>query len=141
MSGVNKVILLGRLGNDPVVNQSKDGKKIANISLATSENWKDKDGNKQENTEWHKVVFFNRLAEIVEQYLKKGSNVYIEGKNKTRKWQDKEGVDRYNTEVIADSLQMIGGASESKQNEKEDSHDKLKSNGYVQEAFDDEIPF
>ncbi len=108
--GVNKVILVGNLGNDPDVKYTADGRAIANISLATTESWKDRNtGEQQDRTEWHRVVFFNRLAEIVSEYLKKGSQVYVEGKLQTRKWQDQNGQDRYTTEIVANEMQMLGG--------------------------------
>ncbi|MHB8257322.1 MAG: single-stranded DNA-binding protein [Acidiferrobacterales bacterium] len=107
--GVNKVILVGHLGKDPEVRYSPNGGAIANITLATSESWKDKtSGEKQERTEWHRVVFFNRLAEIAGEYLKKGAQIYVEGRLQTRKWQDKEGKDRYTTEIVAGEMQMLG---------------------------------
>ena len=106
--GVNKVILIGNLGRDPEVRYSPNGGAIANITLATSESWKDKNtGEQVDKTEWHRVVFFRRLAEIVGEYLKKGSKGYIEGKLQTRKWQDKDGNDRYTTEVVANEMQML----------------------------------
>lgn len=106
--GINKVILIGNLGNDPEVRYTPGGSAVANISLATSEGWRDKNsGENQERTEWHRVVFFNRLAEIVGEYLKKGSKVYVEGKLQTRKWQDKTGNDRYTTEVVANEMQIL----------------------------------
>ncbi len=113
--GVNKVILVGRLGNDPDVRYTAAGAAIANVSLATSETWQDKQtGERQERTEWHRVVFFNRLAEIVKQYLHKGSQIYIEGSLRTNKWQDKNtGQDRYTTEIIAREMEMLGGRSDS----------------------------
>jgi len=108
--GVNKVILVGNLGNDPEVRATTTGSRVATISIATSESWTDKNtGQKQEKTEWHRVVFFQRLAEIVEQYLTKGSQVYVEGRLQTRKWQDQNGQDKYTTEVVANDLQMLGG--------------------------------
>ena len=108
--GINKVILVGNLGKDPEIRYSASGAAIANITVATSDNWKDKQtGEKQERTEWHRVVFFNRLAEVVGEYLKKGSQVYIEGRLQTRKWQDKDGQDRYTTEIVASDMQMLGG--------------------------------
>ncbi len=107
--GVNKVTLIGHLGKDPEVRYSPNGGAIANITLATSESWKDKtSGEKQERTEWHRVVFFGRLAEIAGEYLKKGAQIYVEGRLQTRKWQDKEGKDRYTTEVVAGEMQMLG---------------------------------
>ena len=108
--GVNKVILIGNLGKDPEMRSMPSGSQVANVTIATSESWKDKQtGESKERTEWHNVVFFNKLAEIVSQYLKKGSQVYVEGSLRTRKWQDKEGHDRYTTEVVADNMQMLGG--------------------------------
>lgn len=110
MRGINKVILVGHLGKDPKVNQASTGMAMASCSIATPESWKDKTtGEKQERTEWHNVVFFGKLAEIAGAYLKKGGQVYIEGRLRTRKWQDKEGMDRYTTEVVANDMQMLGG--------------------------------
>ena len=109
MASVNKVILLGNLGRDPEVRYTPSGEAVANYSIATTETWKDKNGMRQEKTEWHNIVMYRRLAEIAGEYLKKGSSVYIEGRLQTRKWQDKQGNDRYTTEIIADQLQMLGG--------------------------------
>ena len=111
MASVNKVILVGNLGRDPEVRYSPDGAAICNVSLATTSQWKDKaTGERREETEWHRVVFYNRLAEIAGEYLKKGRSIYIEGRIKTRKWQDKEtGQDRYSTEIIGEQMQMLGG--------------------------------
>ena len=107
--GINKVILVGNLGNDPEIRYTPTGKAVATISVATSEVWKDKNTNEDvTKTEWHRVVFFSRLAEIVGEYLKKGSQVYVEGKLRTRKWQDQGGQDRYTTEIVGDELQMLG---------------------------------
>jgi len=109
MASVNKVILVGNLGRDPETRYNPEGGAITNISVATTDTWKDKtSGEKQERTEWHRIVFFNRLAEIAGEYLKKGSQVYIEGSLRTRKWQDKEGQERYTTEIVADRMQMLG---------------------------------
>jgi len=109
---VNKVILVGRLGKDPETRYMTNGEAVTNCTLATSENWKDKSGEKQEKTEWHNLVFYRRLAEVAGEYLKKGSQVYIEGKIQTRKWQDKEtGKDRYTTEIIVNEMQMLGSKS------------------------------
>lgn len=105
---LNKAILIGRLGKDPDIRTMNNGEMVANVSLATSESWKDKAGAKQEKTEWHNLVFYRRQAEIVSQYLTKGSQVYIEGRIQTRKWQDKEGQDRYTTEIIVSDMQMLG---------------------------------
>ena len=114
--GVNKVIIIGNLGNDPEVKYMPSGEAVANITVATSESWKDKTSGEQvEKTEWHRVVFFRRLAEIVGEYLKKGSKVYVEGRLQTRKWQGQDGQDRYTTEIVANEMQMLdskgGGAS------------------------------
>jgi single-strand DNA-binding protein len=110
MASVNKVIIVGNLGRDPEVRYSPDGGAICNVSVATTSSWKDKaTGERREETEWHRVVFYNRLAEVVGEYMKKGRPMYIEGRLKTRKWQNKEGVDQYTTEVIADQMQMLGG--------------------------------
>ncbi len=112
MASVNKVILVGNLGRDPETRYNPEGGAICNISVATTDTWKDKaSGEKQERTEWHRVVFFNRLAEIAGEYLKKGSQVYVEGSLRTRKWQDKEGQERYTTEIVADRMQMLGSRS------------------------------
>lgn len=105
---VNKVILVGRLGKDQETRYMTNGEAVTNATLATSETWKDKAGEKQEKTEWHSLVFYRRLAEVAGEYLKKGSQVYIEGKIQTRKWQDKEGKDRYTTEIIVNEMQMLG---------------------------------
>lgn len=111
MASVNKVIIVGNIGRDPEVKYSPSGAAICNISVATTSSWKDKTtGEKREETEWHRIVFYNRLAEIAGEYLKKGRSVYIEGRLKTRKWQDKEtGADRYATEITGDQMQMLGG--------------------------------
>jgi single-strand DNA-binding protein len=109
MASVNKVILVGNLGKDPETRYSPNGGAICNVRLATTRNWKDKaTGEKKEETEWHSVVFYDRLAEIAGEYLKKGRSVYVEGRLKTRKWQDKEGQDRYTTEIIASEMQLLG---------------------------------
>ncbi|MCG6887355.1 MAG: single-stranded DNA-binding protein [Proteobacteria bacterium] len=146
--GVNKVILIGNLGRDPEVRYSPNGGAVANITVATSESWKDKNtGEQVEKTEWHRVVFFRRLAEIAGEYLKKGSKVYIEGKLQTRKWQDKDGGDRYTTEIVANEMQMLdsrgGGSAEYNQ----DTSRSSKPQSQAAEApapagdFDDDIPF
>jgi single-strand DNA-binding protein len=110
MASINKVILIGNLGRDPEVRYSPNGNAMCNVTIATSRNWKDKtSGDKVEETEWHRVVFYDRLAEIAGEYLKKGRSVYVEGRLKTRKWQDKEGKDNYTTEIVADNMQMLGG--------------------------------
>lgn len=112
MASVNKVILLGNLGRDPETRYTTGGDAVTNLRIATSEQWKDKSGEKQERTEWHSVVLFGRQAEVAGEYLKKGRSVYIEGRLQTRKYTDKEGVEKYSTEVVADRMQLIGGARE-----------------------------
>ncbi|MGH8480179.1 MAG: single-stranded DNA-binding protein [Gammaproteobacteria bacterium] len=108
--GINKVILVGNLGAEPEVRYMPSGQAVANVGLATSDSWRDKEtGENQERTEWHRVVFFGKLAEIVKEYLHKGSQVYVEGRIRTRKWQDRDGHDRYTTEIVANDMQMLGG--------------------------------
>ena len=110
MASINKVILIGNLGRDPELRYTPSGAAVCNVSVATTRNWKSKDsGERMEETEWHRVVFYDRLAEIAGEYLKKGRPVYVEGRLKTRKWQDKEGKDNYTTEIIADQMQLLGG--------------------------------
>ncbi len=120
---VNKAILIGHLGKDPEVRYMPSGEAVANVTLATSETWKDKNGEKQEKTEWHNIVFFKRLAEIAGEYLKKGSQIYVEGRITTEKWQDKEGKDRYTTKIVANEMKMLdkkssGGSFEVVENER-----------------------
>jgi len=113
MASVNKVILIGNLGRDPEVRYTPNGSAICNVSIATTRNWKSKDsGERQEETEWHRVVFFDRLAEIAGEYLKKGRPVYVEGRLRTRKWTDKDGVEKYTTEIYAEQMQLLGGREE-----------------------------
>jgi single-strand DNA-binding protein len=112
MASVNKVILLGNLGRDPETRYTTGGDAVTNLNIATSEQWKDKNGEKQERTEWHRVVLFGRQAEIAGEYLKKGRSVYIEGRLQTRKYTDKDGVEKYSTEIVADRMQLIGGGRE-----------------------------
>ncbi len=110
MASINKVIIIGNLGRDPEVRYTPNGAAVCNVSVATTRNWKDKNsGEKIEETEWHRVVFYDRLAEIAGEYLKKGRPVYVEGRLKTRKWQDKDGKDNYTTEIVADNMQLLGG--------------------------------
>ena len=111
MASVNKVILVGRLGKDPETRYMPNGEAVTNVTLATSETWKDKSGEKQEKTEWHRVTFYRKLAEIAGEYLIKGGMVYVEGRLETRKWQDKEGKERYTTEIIANEMQMLSSRS------------------------------
>lgn len=141
MASLNKTSLIGYLGQDPEIRYMPDGTAIAQLSLATTETWKNKNsGEKQEHTEWHRVIVYRRLAEICGEYLKKGAQIYIEGKLRTRKWQDKNGVDRYSTEIIADEMKMLGGnrgdapasAAGSPRSQKKQLDDP---------DFDDDIPF
>lgn len=143
--GVNKVILIGNLGQDPEIRYMPSGGAVANITLATSETWKDKQsGEAQERTEWHRVVFFNRLAEIVGEYLRKGSKIYVDGKIQTRKWQDKDGQDRYTTEIVANEMQMLdsrGQQVSSSAPKRETSKAATKQAVSATDSFDDDIPF
>ena len=149
--GVNKAILIGHLGRDPEVRYSPSGAAVANVSIATTESWKDKQsGEQQERTEWHRVVFFGRLAEIVGEYLKKGSQVYVEGRLQTRKWQDKDGNDRYTTEVVAADMQMLGGrggggagggGGYNEDYNQDPGHSGGDASKGSSEDFDDDIPF
>jgi single-strand DNA-binding protein len=146
--GVNKAILLGNLGRDPEVRYSPDGKAVANVTLATSESWKDKNtGEKVEKTEWHRVVFFGKLAEVAGEYLKKGAQIYIEGRIQTRKWKDRDGVDRYTTEIIGDEMRMLGskGSATSTSERPAASPAAAAPAGAGEKSagsdFDDDIPF
>ncbi len=154
---VNKVILIGNLGQDPEVRYMPNGNAVANITVATSETWKDKNtGENQERTEWHRIVLFRRLAEIAGEYLKKGAKVYIEGKLQTRKWQDQQGQDRYTTEIVADQLQMLdsrggGGSADFAPSQGQSRPQSPQGGGYQQQpsaappapddGFEDDIPF
>lgn len=153
--GVNKVILIGNLGNDPEVRYTPSGSAVANLSLATSETWRDKQsGELQDRTEWHRLVFFNRLAEIVGEYLRKGSKIYVEGTLRTRKWQDKSGMDRFTTEIITSEMHMLDNRSagssgvEQQQAKKEVSESttsavstETETDTETQSNEDDDIPF
>lgn len=141
--GINKVILIGNLGKDPEVRYSASGTAMANITLATSESWKDKNsGEKVDKTEWHRVVFFKRLAEIAGEYLKKGSKIYIEGKLQTRKWQDKDGQDRYTTEIVGNEMQMLDSKANPGGNAEQHAVDTGKGDtSGPPNDFDDDIPF
>lgn len=115
MASLNKVLLIGNLGRDPETRYGADGGAITNISVATTDKWKAKSGEMQEKTEWHRVAFFGKLAEIAGEYLKKGSQVYVEGRLQTRKWQDKDGQEKYTTEIVASAMQMLGGRAQENQ--------------------------
>ncbi|RUF39976.1 single-stranded DNA-binding protein [Pseudomonas aeruginosa] len=148
MRGVNKVILVGNVGGDPETRYMPNGNAVTNITLATSESWKDKQtGQQQERTEWHRVVFFGKLAEIVGQHVKKGQQLYVEGSLRTRKWQAQDGQDRYTTEIIVDmhgQMQMLGGkpgneqAAQSRPSPQQQSTPQQRS---AQDEFEDDIPF
>ena len=139
---VNKVILIGNLGRDPDIRFSSKGEAIANLALATSESWKDKEGNKQERTEWHRVVVFGKLADVCQKYLHKGSKIYVEGKLQTRKW-DKNGVDQYTTEVVLSgwncTLMMLDSKGEPVEPKEEEERPKIQP--VAEEEFEDDIPF
>jgi single-strand DNA-binding protein len=144
--GVNKVILVGNLGRDPEVRYMPNGNAVANLTLATTESWKDKQtGEQQEKTEWHRIVMFRRLAEIAGEYLKKGSQIYVEGKLQTRKWQDNAGNDRYTTEIVANEMQMLGGRGGSTGYSTDNAPAQAAREPEPAEAgaadFDDDIPF
>ena len=149
--GINKVILVGNLGNDPETRYLPSGGAVTNISVATSDSWKDKQsGQLQERTEWHRIVFFNRLAEIAAEYLKKGSKVYLEGSLRTRKWQDKSGQDRYTTEIVAGEMQMldsrgagldVAGFEQVRQESAEKNPSHSEKVNLTDNISDDDIPF
>lgn len=139
MASVNKVILIGNLGKDPETRFMSNGDAVTNITVATTDAWKDKQGEKQEKTEWHRVTFYRKLAEIVGEYLKKGSPVYIEGRLETRKWTDKEGIERYTTEIIANGMQMLG-SKQGNSDQSERTKTEAKSGGF-DDLDDDLIPF
>ncbi|MGH7003712.1 MAG: single-stranded DNA-binding protein [Alphaproteobacteria bacterium] len=147
--GVNKVILIGHLGQDPQQRAMPSGKAVVNLRVATSEQWRDKQtGESKEATEWHNVVMFDRLAEIAAEYLRKGSQIYVEGRIRTRKWQDKDGNDRYSTEIIAHEMNMLGGrggadrsAPQERTRDRGDEQVSRAEPAGVAESFDDDIPF
>ena len=155
MAGVNKAIILGHLGNDPEVRYMPNGEPVANLSIATSETWNDKNtGEKREKTEWHRVVAYRRTAEIIGQYTRKGSKLYVEGKLQTRKWTDNNGVDRYTTEIIADSVQLLDSRRDDQsgqqgyqqqgyqqQRPQPPRHPQDGNPPPTQDSFDDDIPF
>lgn len=140
MAGINKVIIVGHLGNDPEMRSMPNGEAVANISVATSEAWTDKNtGERREVTEWHRIVFYRKLAEICGQYLKKGAQVYIEGRLRTRKWQDQNGQDRYTTEIQGDVMQMLGTRPQSADGA--NNSQLMPQQDASANAFDDSIPF
>lgn len=148
--GINKVILIGNLGRDPETRYMPSGGAVTNVALATSESWKDRNtGEQQDRTEWHRVVFFNRLAEIAGEYLKKGSKVYIEGSLRTRKWQGQDGQDRYTTEIVANEMQMLDSRGDSapyddappRQSSQSAPQSSSSNRSMPNNEFDDDIPF
>jgi len=150
MASVNKAIIIGNLGKDPEMRYMPSGDAICNFSLATTDSWKDKNGEKQEKTEWHRISMFGKLAEIAGEYLKKGSQVYVEGRIQTRKWTNKEGQDQYTTEIVADKMQMLGGRSGGGGNSFEVVEKSSSNAGSAKQAakggsdfdnFEDDIPF
>lgn len=145
MASVNKVILVGNLGKDPETRYMPDGNAVTTITLATTDTWKDKNGEKQEKTEWHRVVLYRKLAEIAGEYLKKGRSVYIEGKLETKKWTDKSGVERHTTQIVAEDMKMLGGNPGAKPEEKSESSPRNAGagagNGGGFDGMDDDIPF
>ena len=150
MSGINKVILIGRLGQDPEVRYTPSGQAVANFSMATSENWTGKDGQKQERTEWHRIVVWGRLAELCKDYLRKGRQVYIDGKLQTRSWDDKDGKKRYTTEIIANTVQFLGASPDKVESTSTDNGVEFvqpettnmpQFEPNVTHISDDEIPF
>ena len=139
-NGINKVIILGTLGADPDMRFLPDGKPVCNVSIATNKRWKDKQtGEKKERVEWHRVVFYNRLGEIANEYLRKGSVIYVEGELRTRKWQDQGGVNHYTTEITAREMQMLGGGRSTQSPPVESQQQPQPSNS--NEDFDDDVPF
>lgn len=145
---VNKVMLIGNLGADPDIRTMPNGNSVVTLSIATTESWKDREGFVQEQTEWHRVSVFGKLADIAGQYLTKGSKVFIEGRLQTRKWQDKNGQDRYSTEIVANEMTMLGGGSEGQQRQPRDRDDRREPPRQQQRPshppppdFDDDIPF
>jgi single-strand DNA-binding protein len=146
MASINKVILIGNLGNDPDLRYMPNGEAVCNLTLATSETWKDKSGEKQEKTEWHRLTFYRKLAEIAGEYLKKGAKIYIEGRLETRKWVDKEGITRYTTEIICDKMQMLGGRGDRSESTGAAPRQQGGGSGKPEgkgdfDNFEDDIPF
>lgn len=143
--GLNKVMLIGHLGQDPDIRATPSGTVVANVSLATGETWKDQQGNRQERTEWHRIVMFGKTAEIARDYLRKGSKVYLEGRLQTRKWQDKEGKDQYTTEIVTDGFQMLDGKPSGESGSSGDAPRPSPSRPapapVATPDFDDDLPF
>lgn len=141
MSSINKVILIGTLGKDPEVRYLPNGDAVANLSIATNSSWKDKaTGERKTETEWHKLTAYGKLAEIIGEYCKKGKSIYVEGRLKTRKWQDKEGIERYTTEIVVDQMQLLGGRDDGEQSEPRQTKAAPKEQKALVD-MDDDIPF
>lgn len=141
MSSVNKVIILGRLGTDPEIRYTPNGMQVTNLSVATSKRWRDQSGNKQERTEWHRIVCYERTAEIVKEYLKKGQSAYFEGELRTRKYQDRDGQDRYITEIIADKLTLLGRDINKADGGEQDTDKTTGTTTQTAKVLDDDLPF
>lgn len=140
--GINKVIIIGNLGKDPEIRYTPSGDAIANLSVGTTESWKDKQsGEKKEVTEWHKVVAYGKTAQLIGEYLKKGSKVYVEGSLRTRKWQDNEGKDRYTTEIRCNEVQFLDGKRDEQKPVGKSNQPVFADEGFSEPAFDDDIPF
>ena len=141
MANLNKVMLIGRLGQDPEIRYTQSGSSGANVTFATNDYWTDKQGGKQERTEWHSLVLWGKLADLAQSYLKKGSQVYVEGRLQTRKWEDKEGNDRWTTEIVANDMQMLGERISSSSNSDSTRVQKQSGSEFATDDFDDDIPF
>lgn len=146
MASVNKAILIGNLGKDPETRYMPNGDPVTTITLATTDTWKDKNGAKQEKTEWHRIIFYRKLAEIVGEYLKKGRSIYVEGRLETKKWTDKAGIERYTTQIVADTMQMLGSNPNAKQDDNDQSTPSNagaggSNDGGFDGMDDDPIPF
>lgn len=144
MASVNRVIIVGNLGQDPTTRYMPNGEAVTNIAVATTESWKDKNtGEKKEHTEWHRITFYRKLAEVVGQYMKKGSSIYVEGRLQTRKWSDKDGVERYTTEIIADSMQMLGSGPKQSEGELQSKGGKSAQQDYStpERYVSSDVPF
>lgn len=140
MASVNKTIILGNVGQDPEIRYTPNGDAVCNLSIATSRQWKDKNGDKQEETEWHRVAFYGKVCEVIGRYVKKGNPLYVEGRLKTRKWKDKDGVERYTTEIISESMQLLGGKQE-QESRPAPARAKKPDTGTGFDSMDDDIPW
>jgi len=143
MASVNKAIVLGNVGQDPEIRYTANGDAVCSFSIATTDRWKDKDGQQQNRTEWHNIVMYRKLAEIAGEYVRKGSSIYIEGRIQTRKWQTKDGQDRYTTEIIADTMQMLGNRQNGERSQSQDRkpHGAETQGGDVFDDFGEDVPF